>query len=179
MLVTAAALATVGLVGWGALQLVDVFSGQETSDHAEAPEDCAQGEVATAQPARALPKPSAITVNVYNATTRAGLAQDTADELEKRGFKIGKVDNAPAKLDKKVDASGVLMGSARSYQNKSLSVLGAQIPHAETRTDQRGNDTVDLVIGNDFTKLAPRESATRTLTELASPPVAPSPSCRD
>src|SRR5882762_6271616 len=34
-------------------------------------------------------------VNVYNATLRAGFAETAADELRKRGFTIGKIDNDP------------------------------------------------------------------------------------
>src|SRR3712207_8090848 len=56
---------------------------------------------ATAEP----PEPGRITVNVFNATPRSGLAKQTADELKKRGFKIGDVGNASKEFDKKVKRS--------------------------------------------------------------------------
>ena len=100
-----ASVTALGLVGWGTLQLIDVFTGGGgTASAAGSAGDCVKHAVASASPAAgataaALPKPAQITVNVYNATTRTGLAKDTADELRKRGFKIGDVGNAPAKFD--------------------------------------------------------------------------------
>ncbi|NED06084.1 LytR C-terminal domain-containing protein, partial [Streptomyces sp. SID6648] len=63
-----------------------------------------------------LPKPGQVTVNVLNATTRSGLAQKTADELKKRGFRVGEVSNAPAEYDKKVTGTGLLLGPAASVK---------------------------------------------------------------
>ncbi|MCZ9338178.1 LytR C-terminal domain-containing protein, partial [Streptomyces sp. TRM76130] len=80
------------------------------------------------------PEPGAVTVNVLNATTRSGLAKKTADELKKRGFRIGDVGNAPATYDKKVDGTGVLLGPAAALKS-TLPVLGTQLPTAELRTD--------------------------------------------
>ncbi len=63
---------------------------------------------------------------MLNATTRSGLAQKTADELKKRGFRIGEVANAPATFDKKVKGTGVLLGPAAALDT-ALPVLGTQL----------------------------------------------------
>src|SRR4051812_49548743 len=42
-----------------------------------------------------LPEPSAVKINVYNATAKAGLATDEKNEFNARRFKVGKVGNDP------------------------------------------------------------------------------------
>lgn len=144
---------------WGTLQLIDVFTGGGgTASAAGSKASCAVKSAkaspsASASPA-ALPKPAQITVNVLNATTRSGLAKSTADELEKRGFKIGEVGNAPKEFDKKVDGAALLLGPA-SALNTSLSVLSTQVGGAERRAEAgRKGAEVDLIIGNAFKALS-------------------------
>jgi len=119
-----ASVAALGLVGWGTLQLIDLFTGGGEKASAAGPKaDCATKVSPSADTKKAaLPKPGTITVNVYNATPRSGLAKNTADELKKRGFKIGDVGNAPKEFDKKVKGTGILLG-APSALNSSLPVL--------------------------------------------------------
>ncbi|MER7055225.1 LytR C-terminal domain-containing protein [Streptomyces sp. NPDC000351] len=159
-----------GLLGWGTLQLIDVFTGGDKASAAGAADCPATPAKASASPAAvAVPKPAQVTVNVLNATTVGGLAQKTADELKKRGFRVGDVSNAPKEYDKKVDGTGVLLGPAASLKT-SLPVLGAQLPAAERRTDAaRKGATVDLIIGKGFKGLATQADAAAALTELAAP----------
>ncbi|MGV9558987.1 LytR C-terminal domain-containing protein [Streptomyces sp. NPDC003401] len=163
--------AVLGVAGWGTLQLIDVFTGGGgTASAAGAKAGCATkaSPAATASPA-VLPKPAQITVNVFNATTRSGLAKTTADELKKRGFRIGDVGNAGPQYDKKVTGTGVLLGPAASL-NTSLPVLATQLTAAERRTDAaRKGPAIDLIIGNRFTALTGVPEATRELTALAAP----------
>jgi hypothetical protein len=117
----------------------------------------------------ALPKPAQITVNVLNATTRSGLAKTTADELEKRGFKIGEVGNATKQYDKKVTGTGLLLGPT-SALNTSLPVLATQLSTAERRTDPARKGTeVDLILGDGFTTLSTQAQAAKALTALTAP----------
>ncbi|MEU6593514.1 LytR C-terminal domain-containing protein [Streptomyces sp. NPDC046881] len=165
-----ASTAVLGLVGWGTLQLIDVFTGGGgTSTASGAGTHCrtkaAAAPVARVQP---LPEPGRITVNVYNATKRTGLAKSTADELKKRGFKIGNVGNASKQYDKKVKSTGILLGSPAA-QDTSLRVLGTQLAGAETRADGRKGADLDLIIGDAFKGLASRAAADRTLTALTEP----------
>ncbi|MET8013094.1 LytR C-terminal domain-containing protein [Streptomyces sp. NPDC005271] len=177
-----------GLVGWGTLQLIDVFSGGGDGDRVRAAhgtEDCKRGDKLRDEhpkadrPARtALPKPAQITVNVYNATPRSGLAKDTADELKKRGFKIGEVGNASATYDKKVKAPGMLLGAPTAAQG-AFDVLRTQLAGAQTKNDARKGKDIDLIIGSGFKNLAKQKDADKALAALAKPSPAPSGSaCR-
>jgi hypothetical protein len=160
--------AVLGVAGWGTMQLVDVFTGGGGTASAAAG-TCAPKKAVPTTAAVALPKPAQITVNVFNATTRSGLAKTTADELKKRGFKVGQVGNAPAQFDKKVAGTGVLVG-VPAASGTSLSVLGVQLPGAARKMDAARKDaSVDLIIGNGFRALAAPADATKALAALSVP----------
>lgn len=189
-----------GLVGWGSLQLVGVFTGNggTTAQAADGPaEKCraddgkASGDGAEAEQAdaagrkgdkagasaTAVPEPEKITVNVLNATSRTGLAAKTAKELKKRGFTIGEIANAPEPLDHKVKATGLLIGATGAETIARMKVLGTQLEDAKTRHDARKGNEIDLVIGNDFAGLADAKDAERAVQALASPSPKPAPGC--
>ncbi|MBU6536510.1 LytR C-terminal domain-containing protein [Streptomyces mayonensis] len=172
--VAVACVAVLGVLGWGTLQLIDVFTGGDKASAAGTAPCATTSPEASAPPAAAkLPKPGQVTVNVLNATTRSGLAQKTADELKKRGFRVGDVSNAPKEYDKKVDGTGLLLGPAASLKT-SLTVLGTQLPGAEHRADaDRKGAEVDLVIGNGFKGLAEPAAADAALAKLTAPQPAP------
>ncbi|MET3982451.1 LytR C-terminal domain-containing protein [Streptomyces sp. PvR034] len=184
------AVVALALLGYGALQLIGVFGGDGKRPVAAAAKDCAKvakagttggarGEPAAApkaSPAVALPQPGQITVNVYNATPRAGLAKAVGDELKKRGFVIGQVGNAPADFDKKVTGAGILLGSPRT-DKAVFSVLGAQLAGATPQTDAREGADVDLILGDSFKELTKKEDADKTLALLAHPRPAPAATC--
>ncbi|MEU6088741.1 LytR C-terminal domain-containing protein [Streptomyces sp. NPDC047085] len=172
-----ASVTALGLVGWGTLQLIDVFTGgdKHTSADGSAASCRTRTTTTTAARTKALPRPGEITVNVYNATARTGLAKQTADELKKRGFKIGAVGNASKDFDKKIKGTGLLLGPAAALDT-SLPVLSTQLAGAERRTDaaRKGND-VDLIIGDGFKALTSTPEATKALTALAAPQPTASP----
>ncbi|MGX2995839.1 LytR C-terminal domain-containing protein [Streptomyces sp. JNUCC 64] len=185
VLACVASLVAVGVIGWGTLQLVDVFTGGGDRANAAGGPGCATASAspspgtkaakAARDGATALPKPAKVKVNVLNATPRSGLAKKTADELRKRGFAIGEVGNATKRYDKKVPGTGLVIG-AKSAAGGALPVLAAQLAGAQQRTDARTTADVDLVIGTAFARLAPKDTATRALAALAEPKPAPSPS---
>ncbi|WP_433451259.1 LytR C-terminal domain-containing protein [Streptomyces sp. CA-142005] len=162
-----ASVAVLGLIGWGTLQLIDVFTGGKKASAAGPKTDC-HPKADTAAQVKALPKPGQITVNVYNATERTGLAKTTADELKKRGFKIGDVGNAPGEFDKKVKSAGILLGPAAA-RNTSLQVLATQLAGAEQRTDTRKGADLDLILGDGFKGLDKPAAAEQALTRLSAP----------
>jgi hypothetical protein len=172
-----ASVTALSLVGWGTLQLIDVFTGgdKHTSADGSAASCRTSTTTTTAARTKALPRPGEITVNVYNATARTGLAKQTADELKKRGFKIGDVGNASKDFDKKIKGTGLLLGPAAALDT-SLPVLSTQLAGAERRTDaaRKGND-VDLIIGDGFKALTSTPEATKALTALAAPQPTASP----
>ncbi|MGD9485934.1 LytR C-terminal domain-containing protein [Streptomyces sp. TRM70308] len=188
-----AAVTALGLLSWGTLQLVDVFAGHTApvrSAHAAAcsprPADSATEPPAASASAgseRVTPvsvaRPADVTVNVLNATRRAGLAQRTADALEERGFTIGAVDNAPPELDGEVSAPGLFIGPPDAAADGVFALLGAHLARAENRVDAAREGaaagSVDLVLGDGFTELAAPADAARTVTALASPSPKPRP----
>ncbi|MET8749734.1 LytR C-terminal domain-containing protein [Streptomyces sp. NPDC004667] len=180
------------LLGYGALQLIDVFRGDGGKRSAAAGKDCptasatpvkaakagntGPGAAPSATPAVALPQPGQIKVNIYNATPRAGLAKAVRDELEKRGFAIGQVGNAPADFDKKVPGAGILVGSPRT-DKAAYSVLAAQLTGVTTQTDTREGADIDLILGDSFKELTPKADADKALAALANPAPAPAGKC--
>ncbi|MFI6407900.1 LytR C-terminal domain-containing protein [Streptomyces sp. NPDC050548] len=172
VLMVVASVAVLGVGGWGTLQLIDVFTGGGKQASAAGPKaDCASkvSPSASTTATAAVPKPAQITVNVYNATPRSGLAKSTADELKKRGFKIGDVGNATAQFDKKVKGTGILLGPAASLDT-SLPVLATQLTGAERRTEAtRKGNAVDLIIGTAFKDLTAKAAADKALAALSGP----------
>ncbi|MFD3696620.1 LytR C-terminal domain-containing protein [Streptomyces sp. NPDC058646] len=177
------------LLGYGALQLIDVFQGDNAKRNtASGTKDCPTGAAqpaakggpaaasASAAPAVTLPLPGDITVNVYNATPRAGLAKAVGDELRKRGFVVGNVGNAPADFDKKVPGTAILLGSAAT-DKAVFSVLGTQLPGTTQQTDTREGADVDLILGDAFKELSTKEDADKALALLANPVPAPAKNC--
>ncbi|MFD9354819.1 LytR C-terminal domain-containing protein [Streptomyces sp. NPDC060031] len=175
------------LLGYGAVQLIGVFRDGDGKRNASAAKDCATptpkpgsgagpGPAASGKPAVALPQPGQITVNVYNATPRAGLAKAVGDELKKRGFTIGQVGNAPADFDKKVPAAGILVGSPKTDQT-AFSVVGVNLAGATHQTDARETADIDLILGDAFKELTTKEEADKALALLANPNPAPAKKC--
>jgi hypothetical protein len=169
-----ASVTALGLIGWGTLQLIDVFTGGGNKATAAGQKaDCASPKVSasptTSVATRALPKPGQITVNVLNATPRSGLAKETADELKKRGFRIGDVGNATGAYDKKVTGAGIVLG-AKAAAQAALPVLNTQLSDAALKTDGRAQaDRVDLILGNGFKTLTTKADADKALAGLAQP----------
>lgn len=110
--------------------------------------------------------PANTTVNVYNATTKKGLAARTATELKRRGFTVGEVSNDPLKR-KVAGAAEVRFGPSGKPRAQLLVPLGGK--GTTQLTDKRKDTTVDLVLGATFTSLAPAPKPTGT-------PMCPSPS---
>jgi hypothetical protein len=111
--------------------------------------------------------PSMVTINVYNATNRNGLAASVAKTLQAQGFKIASIGNDP--LGMSIQGVGQIRSGAAGAAGASLAAT--RMPGATLVPDGRTDTTVDLVLGNKFTALsAPRKGAPpKTST--------PSPSC--
>lgn len=101
--------------------------------------------------------PANTTVNVYNATTKNGLAARTAADLKRRGFTVGKVSNDP--LSRKVGGPAeVRFGPSGKAHSQLVVPLGGK---GTTRLpDTRKDTTVDLVLGAKFTALVPTPTPT-------------------
>ncbi|WP_415947527.1 LytR C-terminal domain-containing protein [Streptomyces sp. KLOTTS4A1] len=182
VLAIVACTAVLGLLAYGTIELIGVFNGEKSggkSDRnvaADKTPDCkpaAATPSASKTPAKApkpmvLPEPKDVQVNVYNATNRGGLAGETADELKKRGFTVGKVGNAEKKFDGKVEGKAILLGP-KSALKKGIVVLGTQVEGAEARTDAREVAAIDLILGDGFTSLATKAEAKQAIEALTNP----------
>ncbi|WUH92398.1 LytR C-terminal domain-containing protein [Streptomyces sp. NBC_00433] len=172
-----ASVVVLGLFGWGALQLFHAFRGDDGDTKANA---APQSRPCTATPVpalkpMALPQPAGVTINVYNATPRGGLAKSTADVLAKRGFKVNKFGNAPAPYDKKVTQTALIVAgpaAEAAAREAGTQVAGSSVKIDPTRKDK----SVDLMIGAGFTALASPADATKARIVAANPP-APKPAC--
>ena len=108
--------------------------------------------------------PGQVTVNVYNATTRAGLAADTAKLVKARGYVVGTIANdlqnktiaGPAEI--RFGPNGAAAGALVQ------TLVAGSVPV----TDARADASVDLVLGKTFGALTP---APKT------PAPSPTPSC--
>ena len=121
-------------------------------------------------PAPAL-KPSAVTINVYNATNREGLAASVAKSLRTQGFKVAKVANDP--LGKGIAGVGEVRHGRAGAAGATLAAT--RLPGATVLTDQRAGNTIDLVLGNTFTALRPPPKVTPP--KATKPTPSPTPSC--
>jgi hypothetical protein len=93
--------------------------------------------------------PKQVVINVYNGGAKAGTAARTAEELQKRGFNIGRIANEP-KGDK-VDVVAVrgTAGNAPELRLVSGQLNQKAVPVADNRPDH----SVDLVLGPRYNRL--------------------------
>ena len=109
---------------------------------------------------RTTPKvvtPENTKVNVYNASSRDGLAGSVARSLGERGFVIGKVANDPSSR-KPPKVAEIRYGPKGEAQAK---LLRTSLPKGTTLVkDKRKVVTVDLALGAKYTTLAPVPTTT-------------------
>lgn len=126
-----------------------------------------------AKPAGARLAPSDVTLNVYNATKRTGLAGRTAARLKSRGFRVERVGNDP--LSKKVRVSAQIRAAKSS--RREVALVKSQVPGSVWVVDNRDDGTVDLVLGQKFRKLAPAKKKASGSKASRAASGSPSPRC--
>ena len=125
----------------------------------------------TATPQIAPAPVAAVKVNVYNATSRQGLAGRVSSDLKARGFGTLKVANDP--LKKTVPgAAEIRFGPAGE---SAAETVRRQVEGATVVVDDRKDATVDLVLGQAFTALRKAEEASAAPTPAPSASAVPSP----
>lgn len=119
-------------------------------------DDAAQTSPAAVTQAPTL-APGDVTVHVFNATSREGLAGRAAESLTARGFQVDGVDNADP-----VEGPGLVRhGPAGAEQAELLAQSVGQ--GVSTELVEREGDAVDLVLGPDWEDLpAPGDQAEQT-----------------
>lgn len=101
--------------------------------------------------------PAKVKVNVYNSSTRTGLAGTVSKALAERGFDLGKVANDPSKR-KAPTIAEVRHGPDGKAQ--AALVVSALPDGTKVFADKRKGATVDVALGAKFTRLAPLPTAT-------------------
>jgi hypothetical protein len=94
--------------------------------------------------------PGGVTINVYNSTSRPGLASTAARTLEGRGFRVAAVDNDP------LGRTILGLGEIRHGRGGTAEALlaAASLPGVRLVQDDRMDASVDLVLGNKFRALS-------------------------
>lgn len=137
-------LVLVGFVVGAAWYGWDKVMGDDGSESAEASPTCVPVTPTDA------PDPDAIELNVYNATSRNGLASGVAEEMRDRGFIIMDVDNDPQQSTVEEPAEI----RAHPDQEEAAAFVAALVPGSVIVMDDRSSETVDLVLGDEFEELA-------------------------
>lgn len=111
--------------------------------------------------------PDKVVVNVYNATTREGLANNTATALGLRSFAVGKIDNDP--LGETIPGVAVIRYGSKG--SAAAKLVATQVSGAKFVRDKRTTAVVDLVLGEKYTSLRP-------LASIATTAATTTPTCR-
>jgi hypothetical protein len=104
-----------------------------------------------------------INLNVYNSTSRPGLARAVADEFLARKFVVGAVANIDAGYR---GIAAVVSGAAG--QAAAFSVQ-RNLPGSDYFQDSRTDGSVDVVLAQGYTVLAPPELVDQTPGKLSCP----------
>ena len=168
------ALVVVGTLMVGALTLVFVTVHRDTQTHADYLAGCpARSVIVVTSP---LPNRNEVTVKVWNASSRPGLAETVAEQLRHRGYQVQKVgpkDNKPT-----------IEGVAAIYYGPRT-VGGAWVVRAELLMTDIGqmdamhfnikstSTVVDLVLGRDFRQLGAITEVNQALAALGTPDAPP------
>lgn len=155
------ALITVGvLLGILAIGLgwAFIYSRGSTGSATPAP-TCVPADQAAVSPAK-------VTLNVYNATSRAGLAASTAKEFTAQGYKVAKVANDPLKKTITGPAEIRFGPQGKVYAALVATSVGTGAIQAP---DDRKDATVDVALGQGFVNLTPLPSASAGLPACPAP----------
>lgn len=115
----------------------------------QTPQPCLEGE--------ATPVPSSeIQVGVFNTTERAGIASAAAQNLEYRGFNIVETGNIPYPVSGQAIVTFGINGIDRGY------TVAANFKNVRIQLDDREDQRVDVLLGEDYSALISTEDLTIT-----------------
>ncbi len=131
---------------------------------AEVPDDTSTAEAPSAEctserlGAGERLRSSQVRVSVFNGGTEAGLAESTSEALPRRGFRVGKVGNAPSDVD--VDRA-VVRSTRRSDPAARLVARQFRERVRVRVSDDDLGPGIDVIVGNDFRRLGPAARSLR------------------
>lgn len=88
-------------------------------------------------------KSEQVTVNVFNGGTRRGLASAIGNNLKTKGFILSRVENVP-------DRVTVTIVRGSKADNPEVKLVAGFFKDALIEADERPDNTVDVLVGNDF-----------------------------
>ena len=107
--------------------------------------------------------PEKVTLNVYNSTSRPGLARSVANEFAARKFAVSAVGNTTSSY------RGVaLVVSGAAGQSAAFSVQ-RNVPGSDYLQDGRTDPSVDVILTGDFKELVKPELVDQTPGQLSCP----------
>jgi hypothetical protein len=107
--------------------------------------------------------PEQVNLNVYNSTSRPGLARSVADELLGRKFVVGAVANTEAGYR---GVAAVVSGAAG--QSAAFTVQ-RNVPGSDYFQDDRTDASVDVILAGDYKALAAADRVDQTPGKLSCP----------
>ncbi len=100
--------------------------------------------------------PGQFELQVFNSTSRNGLAASTAKELKERGYNVVTIANDPAKSDIEQSAEVRFGPDGERAAQVVLALVPGSVP---VKDEARTGTKVDLVLGDAFSTLAPASEA--------------------
>ena len=107
--------------------------------------------------------PETINLNVFNSTSRPGLARSVADEFAARKFIVGAVANTTSSY------RGVAMVVSGAAGQSAAFTVQRNLPGSDYFQDGRTDPSVDVIITGDFKELAKPELVDQTPGQLSCP----------
>ena len=113
--------------------------------------------------------PEQVAVNVFNAAGKEGLARQVADQLIQRTFAVKTVDNERYPTDATAVIRGGFAGESAAF------TLQRHVPGSVFVRDERGDATIDLVLGPAYEALTDPALVDQTPGTIACPAPTPTP----
>ena len=107
--------------------------------------------------------PETINLNVFNSTSRPGLARSVADEFAARKFIVGAVSNTTSTY------RGVALVVSGAAGQSAAFTVQRNVPGSDYFQDGRTDPSVDVIITGDFKELAKPELVDQTPGQLSCP----------
>jgi hypothetical protein len=149
-----------GLIAGAIITALAIING-----HLKLPSTAASDEPRTTCPAATFDytPPEQINLNVFNSTSRPGLARAVADELLARKFVVGNVANTEAGYR---GVAAVVSGAAG--QSAAFTVQ-RHVPGSDYFQDGRTDASVDVIVAGDYKELAAADRVDQTPGTLSCP----------
>ncbi|HEY0807156.1 MAG TPA: envelope integrity protein Cei, partial [Pseudonocardiaceae bacterium] len=104
-------------------------------------------------------------VQVYNATTQSGAAQQVSIQLSQQGFQVADPADDPLYPKQDMTCRGqIRFGANGESAARTISLL---VPCTQLVRDNRQDGTVDLAIGKTFTIVSPNSQALQAMKQLS------------